>query len=161
MTLKEIEKTSFNRKELLKEKFYPKDIKKEINEIDILIIPYKKFRDRDVYYFSEETLEFFYFLKQTNLVTEICIDDENLHILQLHSDEFRFSHMLLTEVLLPVFSSLITEFISTKIKNSQKNDPQKISVELTIEKQDKNINLKYAGPVDGLTKILKEINEEE
>ena len=49
MTLKKIEETSFNRNELLKEEFYPKDIKKEINEIDILIIPYRKFRDRDVY----------------------------------------------------------------------------------------------------------------
>lgn len=161
MNLKILSETTLTREVILTKEYCPKNFKNEIKNTEILILPNKNFRDQNFYYFSDETLYFFHFLKEKNISSEFCIDNENFNTLQLHSDEFRFSHMLLGGVLLPIFVNLLTEYISTKLKNSQNELSPKISIELTIEKKEKNINLKYEGPIDEFSKILKEISKED
>lgn len=130
--------------EYLKTKdFFPKEYSTEINNCEILLIPYEGFKDRSDLFFPELTREFLKFAKDQGLNAEICISNDNFQILELHSNAINIPKFIVASIVLPVAINLISNFLQSEINKKRENLSTKI--EIVIEKDNVSKSLVYEG----------------
>ena len=165
-----IKNTEVTFEKIFKEDYIPKEYEDEIKHSNILLIPSKTFRDKNILYFPEGTKDFFQYIKEredgkTNI--EISISDEKFNELELHSDIVRIATIIIKDFILSVAINLISDYLKNKLKKENKSS-KKVEVELNmiIQKKNKSLEINYRGSVKDFekidkSKILKEFNKNE
>ena len=134
--------------DIYKKPYVTSNILDEIKKANALILPNEGFRDKTDPMFPEETSVFFEYLKshsdESGLLPDICIDDENYKLLELHDAELLLPSLIVTSFILPVVINLISSYLYDKIKQKRED----FNIEIKIIEQDKDVSksLEYKGP---------------
>jgi hypothetical protein len=91
----------------------------EVTAADVLIVPLKDFRERIPFVFHQDTITVARFLEKTlagQAKIEVLADDEEYLEIALHSEEFRFSPMLVSYVVAPLLVGLLTNYVYDVLK---------------------------------------------
>ena len=148
-------------KDIYQMDYTPKDIP-SIKKADILLLPQKNFKNFNDYFFPEETMSFFNYLKdnalKNNTIVEICISDEKYNELELHADLVVLATVFVTAYALPVLVNLTSSYLENKFKNSYE-DNQNVKIKINVEKNGESKSVDYEGPVKEFESTMKSIYE--
>ena len=148
-------------KDIYQMDYTPKDLP-SIKEADILLLPRKNFKNFNGYFFPEETMSFFNYLKENapkkNTNVEICISDEEYNELELHADLITLATVFVTAYALPVLANLTSSYLENKFKNSYE-DNQNVKIKINVEKNGESKSIDYEGPVKEFESSMKSISE--
>ena len=143
----------------------PQEYIEQIKEANVLIIPNNNRYGEKGVHFPETTREFYHYLKQKNtdgMIADIAISDSEFQMLEMHSDFIVIATMIVTNLVFPVVSGLITNFIYDKLKSEHKN-PEEVVAKLEIIVEDKknrsNKRISYEGPTSEIQNVLNETNK--
>lgn len=119
------------------------ELKSNIRESNILLLPYKNFREIEGPIFPETNSQFYeYLLDNFNeSKVEICAEEEDYKEVALHNDLVNLGIILLNGILLPVIANCISEYIKSK-RNNKKTD---IKILLIEKDGDKYKKFEYEG----------------
>ncbi|MFF2484689.1 hypothetical protein [Paenibacillus sp. NPDC058071] len=156
----EIEEVETNFETIYNNTYFPKEYSDEIQKANALIIPYDKdFRDHSSPLFPEKTLEFYHYMKEastkTDVVLDICVSDENFQELELHADLITLPTIILSSIVFPIVTGLITNYLSDKIKRSRSET--RVKIELIIESKGKSKKISYEGDPDKFESTIRAI----
>lgn len=141
--------------------YTPQKYMDDIKEANVLIIPNEGFRERTGYFFPECTSEFYKFLKdQTEIKTEICIDDDEFEKLELHADIVYVATLIVQYAVLPIVTSLIASYLYDKVKsmNKEKNATN-TDVHIIVEKNGKSKRIDFEGSIDNFEEAMKTVEK--
>jgi len=111
-------------------------IRDEVSAADVLIVPLKDFRERVPFVFHQDTIAVARFLSKAlagQAKVEVLADDEEFVEIALHSDEYRFSTMLVNYLVAPLVVGLLTNYLYDVLK-AQPGD----SVEMSLIVEDQH-----------------------
>ncbi len=134
----------------------------DINNTDVLLLPYERFREGYEILFSEQAKEILRFLENSNQIkVDVPCSDEDFKEIELHDAVFDLGIFLLTSAVLPVFLNLISSYLYDKIKKRGKDAKAvETKIEINVEKdKNKTIKFKYKGSAKGFVDSLKEIEK--
>lgn len=140
--------------------YISEDLRHDLREADILLIPQEGIRERETRIFPVKTEEFFNFLKK-NLPSEysvnICIEEDEYKELAYHSELAILAGLVVSYVALPILINLLTDYISSKILRPKEKNNIKLS--LTIVYPDRTSkNLEYEGDANKFLEIMRDID---
>jgi len=142
----------------INQSFITDELKNELKNADILLIPQIGFRDIDIPVFPVKTEELFTFLrkKSSDVKIDICIEDKDYRELALHYDLITIGAFVVTSIALPVLVNLLSDYIKSKISlNSGRVIKVSLIVENKKEKTSKKIS--YEGKPENFDSIIKSI----
>lgn len=139
---------------------YSKEIIKEIEKANVLILPHPNgYKDHDKPLFPEETRDFFFFAKEqsagTDAVVDICASDEDFQELELHADLVILPTILLSTFVYPFVVNMISSYVYEKART--RNKEIKIKVDLVVEDDGKSKKISYEGDPDKFESVMKSI----
>lgn len=108
----------------------------EVSAADVLIVPLKDFREKVPFVFHQDTIAVARFLGKAlagQAKVEVLADDEEFVEIALHSDEYRFSTMLVNYLVAPLVVGLLTNYLYDVLK-AQPGD----SVEMSLIVEDQH-----------------------
>lgn len=133
-----------------------------IKSSDILLMPYKDFREGYVALFPEETMKFFEYVKEEcenkNLNADICISDEDYKEIELHSEVINISGILVQSWALPIITGIISSYLFKKLEQFNRKGVS-TNVNITIEKNGESKTVHYEGSIENFEDAMKSINE--
>ncbi len=134
-----------------------------LEKANILVVPEIGFRDSDSPLFHREIGDLTEYLidnQPEDIVTELCINDEDYKELSLCSDEIRLGEIIISSVVLPLAVNLLTEFIKylVKKKRMNKNDAN-VEVKITVSDKKRTKSFKYSGKANDFEKVSSTIEE--
>lgn len=136
----------------------PNDILADIQQSNLLLIPYTNFRGKDGVFFPETTTEFFDYLQENspaNVIPDIMASDEDYSKLELHSALVTVASFIVTAVALPIAVNLVSDFLHDLCqKHSRKPDELSAEVNIYVDMKDKSTKITYKGPVSGIRDSL-------
>lgn len=118
--------------------FIPDNLKNDLRNANLLFIP-QSFHRRDQEYltFPVNTEELYNYIienSQDEIIPNICISSNAYREIALHGYEIYLGSFVVTSIIVPIFISLISEYINRKIY--RKNDDPTININITIVNQD-------------------------
>jgi hypothetical protein len=140
--------------------YFPKEYEDDVKKANVLLLPYPSFRDYNKPVFPEETQKFFGFLKESNepdIITDICISDDDYLELELHDDLITLPILILDKAVLPVVTGLITSYLYEK-KKARKTE-LKVKVTMTVVDGEKSKSISYEGDADKFESTLSTAKE--
>ncbi|MFS0554205.1 hypothetical protein [Brevibacillus sp. 179-C9.3 HS] len=147
--------------DIYEKSYFPKKHAEEIQRANALIIPYEEgFRDHKNPLFPEQSGVFFQYVKEASSGTEatfdICASDEQFQELQLHDDLINIPNIIMTVVVFPVVTGLITNYLYEKMKSRRTG--LKVKIDLVVETKGKSKKISYEGDADKFEATIKAIN---
>lgn len=130
----------------------------EIKKADILLIAEDGWRGIDHPVFPEETSDFFAFLKANlvdDIVPDICIEDEDYQLLELHADVVNLPTMIALYAALPILTSVIGNYVYDLLK--RKRDDCNIVMKIVVQKNGSSKSIEYNGPAKWFEKNLMNV----
>ena len=106
--------------------FVPENLKPELKQASILIVPVIGFRRDGEATFpvgTDNVLAFFKEKLPPGIIVDICIDDAGYMELSLHSNFKRIGTFIVTSILLPVFVTVLSDFVKEKILKGSEDKP--------------------------------------
>lgn len=139
-----------------KSEYCPDD--QEIQEANLLILPYKSFRNGVDYCFTEYGEEFIQYVRDKNLKevkADIAITDDKYRVIEMHSLLIDIGIILLTNVIVPVAIGLVTNYVYDKIKSLHvKEDDVNIRFEIISQNASgESKSIRYDGPASGFDEV--------
>lgn len=148
-----VEEVNFNLEDYISDFIRDKELEGSVREANVLLLPYKEFREVRGPLFPEAYSQFYdYLLENLNdSKVELCVEEEDYKEVALHDETINLGLMFLTGIVLPVVSNLISEYIISS------HDNKKVNVKVSfIEKEgDKYKKFDYEGD----SKYLKDTIE--
>lgn len=143
---------------IYEKKYIPKQYVEDIKKANVLIIPNENVRDKGDVLFPETTYEFYNSIKRCDdIVADIAISDEDFQRLELHSATITVATVIVSEIVLPIFIGLVTNFLYDLVKKYRRNSDE-TSTEITIYSEEtktkKCKKIVYKGPVSGVKEAL-------
>ncbi|WP_180041372.1 hypothetical protein [Acinetobacter sp. YH12218] len=90
-------------------------------------------------------------------VVQILVSDEDYQEVGLHSKALRIGVVIITAVIAPIFTSVLSDYISNELNGSPGDE---LEMTVIIERpQQVNIKLDYKGDVNEVHKVLDKIKE--
>ncbi len=128
-----------------------------LNQAEIFILPEEQFRDYEIPLFPANTTEVYRFLK-SKFNVEAVINEEDFQEVGLYSKTHRFGKFLVVSVVVPVFVSVLSNYISDQLKHENKDD--KIELEIIIQKENGSCkSLKFEGKANDLKAVAESANK--
>lgn len=134
---------------------------------DVLIVPFGYNDALNV--FPQHTDELFRFCKDNKLKIEILVDDDKYEEIVLNSHVMRLGKIIVKDLALPLFISVLGAYIYEKTCNDLDTDrvvesvsPTKVEFEIEVIdslQQRKSMTFKFEGEAKELTKATKEIKK--
>lgn len=156
--LLEIDNSSISFNSELADTNIPTEVLNEIKQSNLLIIPYKQFRNKKGNFFPETTLEFIDYLRENSpesVTPDIMASDEDFNKLELHSALITVASFIVTAVVLPVAVNLVSDFLHDLCKkHSRKPDEISAEVNIYVDMENKSTRITYKGPVAGIRDAL-------
>lgn len=148
-------------KDLYNKDYFPSEHIDSIKKANILLIPYERFRDVDYPIFPEETSVFFEYLnsnlKETDIVADICMDDEHYRELELHADAVNIPIIITTMVALPIVLNITSAFLYDKYK--QRREEISASVNIIVECKGDSKKIEYKGSAKDFKDCMESISK--
>ena len=148
----EVKEVKFNLDTYIENYIKDENLKDEVKNANIILLPYNNFREIKGPIFFENNAELYdYLLTNTkDKKVEICVEEEDYKEIALHDELINLGIIFLQDVALTVVAGLILEYIKNKI------DSRKPKVEVTlIEKEEKSYKeFKYEGDPEYLSETL-------
>jgi len=156
----EISKTDCSFEKMYKKEYLSENIIDDIKKANVLLIPDEKYTDYPV--FPERTTEFFNYLKtntnNSDVVFDICIDDDNYKTLEMHDAVILLTTILLKDILLPIIVSLIANYLYDLLKKTG-NKYTDVKIDFIVEKNGNYKKLHYDGPIEKFEEVMKGIKK--
>ena len=112
----------------------------DIDNVDVLLLPYEHFRGGYNILFSEYATEILRYLNNTKQIkADAPCSDEDFKEIELHDAVIDLGIFLLSGVVLPIFLNLISSFLYDKIKNKGE-DANKVEAKIVINANKDNTN---------------------
>lgn len=141
--------------------YIPQGLKRSLQNVNILFVPYENFRDQKIPVFAHKTEEIFHFFQEhasSEVNVNICIADDDYKEVALHSDLIIIGSVIVSTVVLPVFVNLLSEYLKRKLFKSTNS---KIRIVLTVVDSSSGAKqFEYEGPADGFRKAVSEIQSQ-
>lgn len=119
-----------------------------LENVDVLIVPEEGFRDYSTPLFPSNMIELYDVLK-AHMNVEAVINDEDYREVSLNSKLHRYGKFAVLSVAVPVFVSVLSNFISDKLKYAESAD--EIEFEILLQDTSGKVkSIKYKGSADGL-----------
>ena len=143
--------------------YISRELKNELKQADVLIVPIENFRGIDNPVFPEGTEQLYtYLMKQFSSNDEynidICIDDEDYMELALHDDLINLGYFVLTIGVAPIFVNLISDYISNKFLSYSQDRKIKTSISI-VEDDGSSKEIKYEGDIEHFSSVIDEIED--
>ncbi|MED4785394.1 hypothetical protein P9654_12150 [Bacillus atrophaeus] len=151
-----ITESNINFETIHSKQYYPKEYDSEVKKANLLLLPYEGFNASTRNVFPEETMQFYKHIKEfddNNLISEICISDEEYSELELHADVVSIANMIIEIAILPIAVGLITNYLDRKIQR-RKTD-LKIKVNMIVVDGEKSKSISYEGDADKFEQTIK------
>jgi hypothetical protein len=156
-TIKVVESIE-NRQNWINRDFISKPLRDSLSKCDILFVPIEVRTVQVDLVFHQGTDELLRFIQKrlpTDIIADICIEDDEYKSLDYHSETFHLSPIITTSVALPVLLNIVSQWIFEQIKGKLRKP--KVIFDLTIEDNDRSIACHYEGDSTGLSQILTSI----
>lgn len=142
--------------------YTPKNMIDTMKSSDILLMPYKDFREGYVALFPEGTMNFWEYVKEEcenkGLTADICISDESYKEIELHAEVINIADILVQLVALPIITGVISSYLSHKlIQLNRKNISTNVNI--TVEKNGESKTVHYEGSIENFEKAMESISE--
>lgn len=133
------------------------DVRQLLDKAQVLILPEEQFRDYEIPLFPANTTEIYRFL-QSKFNIEAVINEEDFREVGLYSKSHRFGKFLVLAVVVPTFVAVLSNYISDKLKNENKDD--KVEFEIIIQTDNGNCkSIKYVGKTSDLKSVVESANK--
>ena len=122
--------------------YLSEELKESVLKSDILIVPVEEFRDLKKPVFPQRTEEIFKFLKDNSpkeLHVEVCIKDEDYQEFALYDDSINIGLFVVTAIALPFLINLLSNYVSNKFIEEDRNNRVKISFTVVKNKESKTV----------------------
>lgn len=159
----EIVDTSVTFNKIYQESYFPTKYDLELKQANVLIIP-QAFRNYQRMVFPENTTSFLEYLRvksnQSDIISNICIDDENYLELELHDNTINLPELLANWIVFPILTSIISSYLYDKIKErSSKKNVLKTTINITVESNGKSKRIHYEGNAENFDNAMKTVNK--
>jgi len=156
-----VEKSTNSFENWITKDYISSELKNELKQADILIVPIENFRGIEEPAFPEGTEQLFTYLKKQfssnhKYNIDICIEDEDYMELALHNDLINLGYFILTIGVAPIFVNLISDYISSKLFSSNKDRKIKTSISI-IENDGTSKEITYEGNIEHFDSVIDEI----
>jgi hypothetical protein len=139
--------------------YISEELRKQLEKANVLLVPKEGFRSYSGPVFPVGTEEFLNYLREFSakgINANICIEDKDYKELALHEAFLIISAFVVTSLVAPIVTDLISEFIKRRWMKEDKNKDNNIKIELTVVKKDgSSASFLYEGPAKAFTKTVK------
>lgn len=163
----EIVNAARSREEWIKMVELPESMRSSVLSADILIVP-SMMPKRPLAFMSGTTDLFAYLQSQVGDRVEICIDEEKYVEIELNSRKIRLGKILLKDLVLPLFLSILGGYIANRCDRSavpetvpevqEFQKPVEVEFSITVEDSTgRRKEFKYDGPAADYKEVSDEI----
>ncbi len=136
--------------------FVPSD--PEIKKANVLLLPYKNFREGVEYCFTEYATEFFqYLVANTNeeIIADIAIRDEQYYVIEMHALLLDIGMFIASNVVVSAVVNILSNFIYDKIRSlHEKEENVNVRVEIIVQNGNgTSKSIRYDGTASGFEEI--------
>ncbi len=139
--------------------FVSEELRRDLKNANLLIVPTEGVRDRDDLNFPNGTEDLLSYLKDTaqdGVVPDICIEDKDFKALALHDATIIIGTFVVTALMAPIAVSLISKYLERKI-GLDKAEETKVKFKMTVVESDgSSKKLSYDGPAKTFEKTFGE-----
>ena len=154
----EVSESSVSFESALSRANVPDDVLTEIQQSNLLVIPYTQFRGKEGAFFPETTREFLDYLREKSpedVIPDIMASEDDFNQLELHSALITVASFIVTAIVLPVAVNLVSDFLHDLCqKHSRKPDEISAEVNIYVDMKNKSALITYKGPVSGISDSL-------
>jgi len=131
----------------------PKDISVGLSSKNVIVLPSHNTQDE----FYCGTLDILDYLNENGLSSEIYSNDDDYKELALHSSDFWLGTFFVTNIVIPVFCSVVGSYVYAKLKGVRGDQ---ISMKIYVEKKDGTTSaVDFKGKVEDFDKALEVIGK--
>jgi hypothetical protein len=142
------------------------DVRKNLANAKVILVPEEGFRDRDVRVFPVGTEEFFNELREKlpdDLLLEIAIKDDDYKEVALHSAVLILGGLVVTGVtlvVLPVLVNVVSEYVNRRLYSDKDRAEAIVRWELTVVDGSRAAKISNEGPaIDFQSEMERAISE--
>jgi hypothetical protein len=146
--------------EALAKEYVTEDLRRALQDVDVLLVPRDGFREHDGPLFpvgTEELLQAFRDRAGT-LRADVAVEDADYRELALHADVLTIATVVVTAGVVPIVVDVIGEFIKRRIW--KQNDDRVVRAEILVTRsrgdETQSARITYDGPADGFSKSMAE-----
>lgn len=137
--------------------FVSEELRNELRDANVLIVPAEGVRDRTDPNFPNGTEDLLAFLKDNvrdGIVPDICIEDKDFKALALHDATLIIGAFVVTSLVAPIAVDLVSKYLEQKI-GLDKAEETKVKFKMTIVETDgTSKKLSYDGPAKTFEKTI-------
>ncbi len=142
--------------------FLKDETKRKLNEADAILVPQEGFRGNQEPTFPVCTEEIFQFVRERldgQATADIAIEDEDYKEVALHSALLIIGAFVVTSLVAPVLTDVVSEYIKRRIYGDAKGDRTNVRFSLTVEERiagsARRIAISYDGPASEFHTSMK------
>jgi len=146
--------------------YISKELRQDLKNSNILIVPIEGFRVKDILVFPDQTEGLFTFIRNrlpSDFKINVCIEERDYKELILHADLLILGTFVVTLIVAPILVNILSEYLKEKILKTNKKRGVKVSLTIVDEKG-RSKNLTYEGDAENFGRIMNEVgklNEEQ
>ena len=161
----EIKDSSITKAMLVDKDYLSDDTKASVNNSDIVLLPFERFRESEVRCFACESIDFYKYVKQKQEGLSITfLENKNeVKTITLHSLDIWMPLILIVmeqQNQLAIVLNLISSFIYDKYKGLLKKEPANVHLDIIVEDKNsrKSKKISFVGPVEVFQEKFKQID---
>lgn len=135
----------------------------EIKDANMLLLPYKDFREGVEYCFTEYAAEFLHYLKSNDdgVIADIAICDEKYCVIEMHSLLLDIGIFIATNVVVSAAVNILSNFVYDKIKSlHEKKENVNVRVEIIVQNDNgTSKSIKYDGPASDFDSVRSTVEK--
>lgn len=133
--------------------FVSEDLKNELKNADVLIIPDFRGKNNDPGFY-EKSLYFHDFIRDCNENIDIkfCIDEDLFSTFRLQSSVICMGQFIVKDVIVPLFLGILGNYLYNKIFHESDDE---IDIQISIQKENTTKTLKYHGNYEKFQKMIE------
>ena len=141
--------------------YVSENLKKKLETANVLIVPYENFRDLPYPVFPVQTTELCHLFEEhadSEIIADICIEDDDYKELALHADIIEIATLVVTYAILPILTSLIANFLYKRL--GKRIDKATVRSKVFVEKENQTTMIEYDGPAGTFEKTINSLFQE-
>jgi len=142
-------------------RYVSEDLRKKLKNANVLIVPFENFRDLPYPVFPVQTTELYHLIEDqhdSEIVADICIEDDNYKELALHADIIDIATLVVQCSVLPILTGMIANYLSKRLGN--RIDKARVRAKLFVEKENQTTMIDFDGPATTFEKTIHSLFQE-
>lgn len=148
-----VDEVNFNLENYISDFIKDKELENSVREANVLLLPYQRFKEVQGPLFPEAYSQFYDYLLENlkDSKVELCVEEDDYTEIALHDETINLGLILVTGIILPVISNLISAYIVSLRDNKKVN----VKVSLIEKEGDKYRQFDYEGDSKYLTDTIE------